>query len=75
MRQAADDFWKLAECWRRVRTDCRLEISMEFATTLFRYANYGICMSLDRLPEDPRQGKLELRGGSYRPRPVRISVS
>ncbi len=48
---------------------------MEFATTLFRYANYGICMSLDRLPEDPRQGKLELRGGSYRPRPVRISVS
>jgi hypothetical protein len=74
MRQTADDFQKLAECWRRIRFDGRLNISLEFATVLFRYANRGICASHDPMPEDPRQAKLDLQGGAYRPQPVRITV-
>ena len=67
-------FEKLAESWHRLRVDGRLDCSLEWCTTLFRFANYGICTSHDPQPLDPRQGKLDLQGGSHKRRVVTITV-
>jgi len=65
---------KLAESWSRVRIDGRLHCSLEWMTTLFRYANYGICVTPDAKPTDPRQTQLDLQGGSHKRRVVTITA-
>jgi hypothetical protein len=69
------DFEKLAYAWHELPVNGRLAISLEWCTTLFRYANYGICSTPDLKPPDVRQGKLDLQGGSYRRHAVTIDVS
>lgn len=70
-----DDFAKLAESWRRIRFDGRLDCSLEWATTLFRYASYGLLTSHPKPEPDPRQRELDLPGGAYRRKVVRILAS
>ena len=49
------DFEKIARAWHLIRAHDRVNLTLETATMLFRYANYGICTSRDPQPPDPRQ--------------------
>ena len=71
---SVDDFQKLAESWYRLRFEGRLDCSLEWCTTLFRYANYGICVSPKPKQPDPRQTQLDLQGGSLKRRVMTITA-
>ena len=51
---------KMSYAWRSLLMRGRIDMSLEAATMIFRYANYGICMTPDLKLEDPRQGHLDL---------------
>jgi hypothetical protein len=55
--------------------DGRLNVSLEWATGLFRLANFSICTQPDPKPPDIRQGSPDLRGESWKPRLVSITIS
>ena len=67
-----DDFHKLAESWRSIRVDGRLDCSLEWATAMMRYASYGLLTSREPPAQDPRQLILDLKGGAFRRKVVRI---
>jgi hypothetical protein len=66
---------KLAKAWWHVRAYDRVNLTLETCTMLFRYANYGICVSPEVKPPDPRPSQLNLHGGSNRPRKITLTVS
>jgi hypothetical protein len=70
-----DDMAKLARAWHAIRSRDRAVIKLETASMIFRYANYGICVSRDPPAPDPRQTSLDLVGGSHRARAVKVLVT
>ena len=70
-----NDFEKLARFWHSVGTRDRVELLFETAAMICRYANYGICVSPDPKPPDPRQTEMDLKGGSIGRRTVKILVN